>query len=179
MLANAAGTLAVTPLVPLLARRSGPRCPVVVGGVLAAAAYLLLAARHGTGIEVCTGLVVEGAGIGLAFAGIAALAVDGVPADRTGVAAGMNTICRTVGGAVGTTASGALLATSAASSGTGHPAPAAYTVAFLGFAGALALSALIAASGDRPSPQRRGLAGAGAPHVPTGPLVHRLEEDPS
>jgi MFS family permease len=179
MLANAAGALAVTPLVPLLARRSGARSPVVAGAALAAASYLLLAARHGTVVEVCTGLVAEGAGIGLAFAGIAALVVDGVPAGRTGVASGMNTICRTVGGAVGTTASGALLATSAAASGTGHPAPAAYTVAFAGFAAALALSALVAASGDSSWPRPRTrlrtrprtLAGGAAGQVPTGPLT--------
>ena len=162
MLVNAAGTVAVTPLVAVLARRAGARAPIVVGGALAAAAYAGLGLWHADAVQVCAGLLVEGCGIGLAFAGIASAVVDSVPADRTGVAAGINTICRTVGGAVGTAACGALLAASAATSGTGRPAAGAYRLAFAGFAIALALSAVAARrapgprSGGDPRPRRHG-----------------------
>ncbi|HEY6798967.1 MAG TPA: GNAT family N-acetyltransferase [Kineosporiaceae bacterium] len=116
----------------------------MAGGALAALAYELLAVRHATPGQLWSGLVLEGCGIGLAFAGIAAVVVESVPADRTGVSSGINTICRTVGGAIGTTVCGALLAASTATSGTGHPGPHAYTLAFAGFGLALALSSLVA-----------------------------------
>ena len=42
-----------------------------------------------------------GVGIGLAFAALGNLIVQAVPPDQTGVASGMNTVLRTLGGAVG------------------------------------------------------------------------------
>jgi MFS family permease len=42
-----------------------------------------------------------GVGIGLAYAALPNLIVQAVPSDQTGVASGMNTVLRTLGGAVG------------------------------------------------------------------------------
>jgi hypothetical protein len=42
-----------------------------------------------------------GVGIGLAFAALGNLIVQAVPAQQTGVASGMNTVLRTLGGALG------------------------------------------------------------------------------
>jgi EmrB/QacA subfamily drug resistance transporter len=48
---------------------------------------------------ICTALL--GVGIGLAYAALGNLIVQAVPPDQTGVASGMNTVVRTLGGAVG------------------------------------------------------------------------------
>ena len=42
-----------------------------------------------------------GVGIGLAFAALGNLIVQAVPPEQTGVASGMNTVMRTLGGALG------------------------------------------------------------------------------
>ena len=47
------------------------------------------------------GLGCSGLGIGLAFASLANLIVQAVPQEQTGVATGMNTVMRTLGGALG------------------------------------------------------------------------------
>jgi len=44
---------------------------------------------------------VLGVGIGLAFAALGNLIVQAVPASQTGIASGMNTVLRTLGGALG------------------------------------------------------------------------------
>ncbi len=56
-----------------------------------------------------------GVGIGLAFAALGNLIVQAVPAHQTGVASGMNTVMRTLGGALG----GQIVATLIADN-TGH-----------------------------------------------------------
>ena len=42
-----------------------------------------------------------GIGVGLAFAALGNLIVQAVPPEQTGVAGGMNTVMRTIGGAIG------------------------------------------------------------------------------
>lgn len=164
MLLNAAGSLVMTPVVGVLVRRVGGRAPLVLGGLFGALGFVLLSEWHGSVAEVCVGLTVQGCGIGLAFAGIALLTVEAVPAGMTGVATGINTIFRTVGGAIGTTAAGAVLA---GSSAAGEPsAPWAYTTVFAGCSAALVLTALVARSVPGGAP-RRSPAGEVLSAVPT------------
>ena len=61
----------------------------------------------------------EVSGIGFAFASLANLIVEAVPRDQTGVASGMNTIVRTIGGAVGAQVAVSILATHMLADG--HP----------------------------------------------------------
>jgi type IV secretory pathway VirB2 component (pilin) len=68
-----------------------------------------------------------GVGIGLAFAALGNLIVRAVPAHQTGVASGMNTVLRTLGGALG----GQLAATFVvASTVHGLPALTGFTMTF-------------------------------------------------
>ena len=61
--------------------------------------FAALAHRHPYEMLITTFLL--GMGIGLAFAALGNLIVQAVPPTQTGVASGMNTVMRTLGGAVG------------------------------------------------------------------------------
>ncbi|MCU7727551.1 MFS transporter [Actinoplanes sp. KI2] len=141
LLPTAAGTLAVTPLVGRIGEASGPRSALFLGGLAAAVSYGWMAVAHGSRVSLLLALLLEGAGIGLAFAAVAVRTVRSVPADQTGVATGINTIMRTVGGTLGTNLAGMLLAATATVDG--QPSPAAYTVCFAVFGVALLGAALL------------------------------------
>ena len=79
-------------------------------------------------------MLLMGIGIGFAFAAMANLIVEAVPPEQTGVATGMNTIVRTIGGAIGSqVAAGIVTATLL------HDIPTerGFTIAFAASAGAL------------------------------------------
>ena len=61
--------------------------------------FAALAHRHPYDMLITTALL--GFGIGLAFAALGNLIVQAVPPTQTGVASGMNTVMRTLGGALG------------------------------------------------------------------------------
>ena len=61
--------------------------------------WLFLAHRHPYDMLISSTLL--GLGIGMAFAALGNLVVQAVPAYQTGVASGMNTVMRTLGGALG------------------------------------------------------------------------------
>jgi EmrB/QacA subfamily drug resistance transporter len=81
-------------------RRFSSRQALVAGSAISAVAlgWLGLASRPAD-MLICSALL--GAGIGLAYAALGNLIVQAVPPDQTGVASGMNTVVRTLGGAVG------------------------------------------------------------------------------
>jgi MFS family permease len=58
-----------------------------------------------------------GIGIGLAFAALGNLIVQAVPPQQTGVASGVNTVMRTLGGALGGQLSATFIASNVAGSG--------------------------------------------------------------
>lgn len=112
-----------------LGARRGPRLPLLLGAVIAGAAFVFLAVAHSERWQIyvaCAGL---GLGIGFAFASMANLIVDAVPPSHTGVATGMNTIMRTIGGAIGGQIAASVVAGHLQSSGL--PAASGYTVAFV------------------------------------------------
>jgi predicted MFS family arabinose efflux permease len=151
LLPTAAGTLAVTPLAGRISRPAGPRSALFLGALAAAAAYAWLAFAHDSRVSLLVALLLEGAGIGLAFAAIVIRTVGSVPADQTGVVTGVNTIMRTVGGTLGTSVAGGLLG--AVTTAAGRPSNAAYTIAFAAFSAALLAAALIGLRpGARPRP---------------------------
>jgi MFS family permease len=73
----------------------------VAGSVFATASFALLLIAHEESWNVYLATGVLGIGIGLAFAALGNLIVEAVPPDQTGVASGMNTVMRTLGGALG------------------------------------------------------------------------------
>jgi len=82
-------------------RRFGSRPALVAGAAVSAVAcgWLTFTNRHPYDMVVSSLLL--GVGIGLAFAALGNLIVQAVPPHQTGVASGMNTVLRTLGGALG------------------------------------------------------------------------------
>jgi EmrB/QacA subfamily drug resistance transporter len=81
-------------------RQFSSRAALISGSAISAAAcgWLVVASRPA---DMLLSSTLLGVGIGLAFAALGNLIVQAVPADSTGVASGMNTVVRTLGGAVG------------------------------------------------------------------------------
>ncbi len=108
-------------------RRFGSRRALVAGAAVSAVAcgWLTFTSRHPYDLLVSSLLL--GIGIGLAFAALGNLIVQAVPPQQTGVASGMNTVLRTLGGALG----GQLAATFvAANTLRGLPAQTGFTTTF-------------------------------------------------
>jgi EmrB/QacA subfamily drug resistance transporter len=82
-------------------RRFSSRSALIAGAAVSAVAcgWLTIASRHPYDMLFSSTLL--GIGIGLAFAALGNLIVQAVPANQTGAASGMNTVLRTLGGAVG------------------------------------------------------------------------------
>lgn len=126
-------------------RRVGSKLPLLVGGTVGAAAFLLLVVAHSSPWEVYVASALLGIGIGLTFAALPNLIVEYVRQDQTGVATGMNTVMRTIGGAVGVQLSATLLLTDVGAGGS--PASSGYGLAFgmsaLAFVASVAVAPLI------------------------------------
>jgi MFS family permease len=82
-------------------RRFGSRRALVAGSAISAVACAWLAVANRRPYDMLGSSVLLGVGIGLAFAALGNLIVQAVPADQTGAASGMNTVLRTLGGAIG------------------------------------------------------------------------------
>jgi EmrB/QacA subfamily drug resistance transporter len=116
----------VSPLGGRLSNVVGSKVPLVLGSVVTACAFVVLALGHSSW-EVYIASTLLGIGIGFAFASMANLIVEAVPPGQTGVATGMNTIVRTIGGAIGAEVAASILA---AHTLAGEPTRHAYTVTF-------------------------------------------------
>jgi MFS family permease len=84
-----------------IARHFGSRAALVGGASVTALAFGYAAAAHGHPYDMLITATLLGIGIGLAFAALGNLIVQAVPPTQTGVASGMNTVMRTLGGALG------------------------------------------------------------------------------
>jgi EmrB/QacA subfamily drug resistance transporter len=84
-----------------IASRFGSKPAAVVGSLVTGASFGFIAAAHGHPYDMLISAALLGAGMGLAFAALGNLIVQAVPPQQTGVAGGMNTVMRTVGGAIG------------------------------------------------------------------------------
>ena len=138
---NAVAMLLVGPFAARLAHDHGAKVPAVLGTALTGVAFAMLAVAHGPHAEVVAGLVVQGLGIGLAFASLANLIVEAVPREQTGAATAINTIMRTVGGAFGASIPASILAAHTFA-GTTVPTEHAFTVVFWVTAAAMGVAVL-------------------------------------
>jgi len=127
--------------VGLLTRRVGLHLIVVGASLLPVAGYLGLALSHGHFWQIALATTIQGLGFGIALSALSALVVATVPHSQTASATGMNANIRTIGGAAGAAAVGAILGSHQLA---GFPSEQSYTVAFLGLAGASLLGALVA-----------------------------------
>jgi EmrB/QacA subfamily drug resistance transporter len=138
LLPSALVMLFAGPLAGVLGARMGARTPLLAGIVVAIASFVVFAAAHGQRWEIYLGSALNGLGIGLSFAAMAALIVEAVPQSQTGVATGMNTIMRTVGGALGAQVAASIVTAHVMRNGL--PAESGFTLAFSASAVALVLA---------------------------------------
>jgi EmrB/QacA subfamily drug resistance transporter len=122
-------TLVAGPLAGIMGRRMGSRWPLALGMLLVAIGAASFAMFHDHAWQIVAGMIVLGTGIGFAFAAMPKLISDAVDQTETGVANGMNTVMRSVGGVVGGQV-GAALVSSWVIAGTTVPAVTGYTAAF-------------------------------------------------
>ncbi len=141
--------LLVGPLAGRIEERVGPRIPALAGGTATLAGFAVVLAFHDSRLPLLLASALLGLGIGLAFAAMANLIVQAVPKHQTGVATGMNTVARTVGGAFGAQITAALVA----GGGGSVPTIDGYDHAFQAIVAALALAVLagLAIAGPRPA----------------------------
>ena len=153
MLPSTLAMLLVGPMAGRLERRFGSKPPLVVGVVFAMASFILLAVAHDASADIYIASGLLGIGIGLAFAAMANLIVIAVPADQTGVATGVNTVMRTIGGALGSQIIASILTVNVVAA-SGLPAERGFTIAFWLAAGVLAVGVLATlAIPGRPRPE--------------------------
>ena len=144
-----------------ISARCGSRAALLTGTGFTTAAFVLLAAAHRHPYELLLAASLLGVGVGLAFAALGYLAVQAVSNRQTGVASGMNTVMRTLGGALG----GQLAATFiAAHTAHAHPTVTGFTETFLMATGFLAVCLLAAAL----VPQQRDTRSAAGAHRAEG-----------
>ena len=133
-----------------LERIFGSKPPLLAGGVLMTASFVLLAAGSDSPWEIYVAAGLLGAGIGLSFAAMANLIIENVGPTQTGVATGMNTVMRTLGGAFGGAVTASLIAATVGVSG--YATAGGYTSAFALCAAALAVSVVAGLAIPRSTP---------------------------
>lgn len=139
MLPSSVVMLVAAPLAGWLGTRVGSRVPVLLGTAAGAVSFVWLALAHAEAWQVVLGVGLLGVGIGLSLAALANLIVEAVEPTRTGVATGMNTIMRMIGGSLG----GQLVAGVVGAhvvAGSVFPSDAGYALAFAMLAVAFALA---------------------------------------
>jgi EmrB/QacA subfamily drug resistance transporter len=148
-----------------LGTRFGSRRPLLIGIAFVGIGFVQLAFLHDAPWHIYLNSFITGAGIGLSFAAMATLIVDAVPQRQTGVASGMNTIMRSVGGALGAQIAATIVGAHVA--GGGLPSEDGFVIAFAVSAAALLLAFLAALLIPRRTER---------PAVPTGyrPLGERV-----
>ncbi|WP_034509042.1 MFS transporter [Blastococcus sp. URHD0036] len=123
-----------------LARRFGSKNLLMAGALSTAVGFALIAFVNDSLWEVSLICVLMGIGFGLAFSAMANLVVAAVPPTQTGVASGMNTNIRTIGGSIGTAVLAGVVTAGATASGL--PQESGYQAAFLLASGGLLLAAV-------------------------------------
>jgi MFS family permease len=108
--------------------RYGSRSALLVGTAFTTASFALLALAHSHPYDLLIAAALLGVGVGLAFAALGNLIVQAVSPEQTGVASGMNTVMRTLGGALGGQLSATFIA---ANTANGLPTVTGFTDTFL------------------------------------------------
>ena len=122
-----------------LEKRFGSKPPLIAGSLFTSASFLVLVVAHSQKWEIYVSTLFLGLGIGLAFAAMANLIVQAVPQNQTGVATGMNTVLRSLGGAMGGQIAASFLAGNVIAA-TGLTSERGFQIAFIFCAVALLLS---------------------------------------
>ncbi|HEU0163648.1 MAG TPA: MFS transporter [Thermomicrobiales bacterium] len=124
------GSLLSTRTSRFLTGRFGPAQVLPIGSIIVGLDMLFIALERTSRWEIVVAMILLGLGIGTTFAAMPLLIIRAVPASETGSATSMNTVLRSVGGAIGSAASIALL-TSYTPAGDVLPTDNGYTVTFV------------------------------------------------
>jgi EmrB/QacA subfamily drug resistance transporter len=143
MLPSSFVMLVCGPLGGQLGNRVGFRTVLAIGTVANALSFAILTLAHDTTLQFILANILIGIGISFGFASMANLIVSLVDPREVGVATGINTIMRTVGGAFGAAIVTALL-TADTIGASAIPTEHAYTEAFA-ISGVISVLALLAA----------------------------------
>ncbi len=143
MLPSTLVMLVAGPWAGRIATRHSSRLPLVIGTFFGMLAFISYALFHDSEWQICIGGALLGVGIGFSFASMANLVVESVPRDEVGVATGINTIMRSLGGALGAQLVASLLVGKTIAD-SAVPSEAAYTDAFIVGAVAAGLAMLAA-----------------------------------
>ncbi len=133
-----------------VARRFGSKFALLTGSGVTALAFSWIFLVHGHPYDMLISASLMGIGLGLGFAALGNLIVQAVPPQQTGVASGMNTVMRTLGGALGGQIAATFIVKNTAH---GHPTVTGFTDTFL-MAAAFLVVCLLAGlliPGTRPS----------------------------
>ncbi|HWL33158.1 MAG TPA: MFS transporter [Gaiellaceae bacterium] len=150
LLPSSLAMLVAGPLAGALGRRYGSKWPLAIGMLVVSVAALLFAAMHDEPGPVLLASALLGLGVGAAFAAMAGLIADNVDPREMGVAGGMNTVVRMIGGVVGGQVGAALL-TARTIGDSSVPAESAFTITFaLSAVTALVAAAIAVSIGSRP-----------------------------
>ncbi|MCU1514897.1 MAG: transporter [Microbacteriaceae bacterium] len=150
------------PIAPWL----GFKAQLLLGSVAVAISSIFFVFFHAEGWQIATTGAIFGIGLGLGYAAMASLIVQGVPASQTGVATGMNANVRTIGGAIGTAIVSSIVTTSIQPDG--FPSEAGYVDAFILLTAIAVVAAALASLVPGARSARR--KAAGMPVLPS-PLV--------
>jgi EmrB/QacA subfamily drug resistance transporter len=151
-----------------IAAAIGSARAVLIGVLLAAGSFSLLAIGYTRVWQILTATIMLGAAVGLTYSGMPNVIVESVPAAQTGVATGMNANIRTLGSALGgqvttsivtttivatSVVSTSAVGTSVVSTGSralSYPAGSGFTISFIVLA-VVSLGAAVVAAGVRVS----------------------------
>jgi MFS family permease len=98
---SALGMLVFGALAGPIARRFGSKASLCAGAAVAAACFALLTFAHAQPWQMLLAALLLGIGVALALSPLGNIVVGAVPPEQTGVATGMNSVMRTLGGALG------------------------------------------------------------------------------
>jgi predicted MFS family arabinose efflux permease len=147
-----------------ISARFGSRAALLAGTAFTTASFALLSLMHSHPYDLLVAAGLLGIGIGLAFAALGNLIVQAVSAHQTGVASGMNTVMRTLGGALGGQLSATFIA---GNTSNGQPTVTGFTETFAMATGFLIVcllaGALVPRGGAVPGTAEPGPEQAGAP----------------
>jgi MFS family permease len=156
--------MVVAPLAGALADRYGNRPFMILGLVLQAAGYAWVAASVGAGVgyaELGAAFTLAGIGTSLCFPTVANAVMSAVPAAEAGVASGVNSAVRQLGGVAGVAALASVFA-HAGGYGSAHAFIAGFTPALWVAVAFSALGILAALRTAAPAPAARSAALAAA-----------------
>ncbi|MEV8636181.1 MFS transporter [Streptosporangium sp. NPDC051023] len=112
-----------------LSTRLGPARSLALGAAVTAAGFGWFTVFNASVLDLIGANALQGLGFGVAYAALGALAVQHVPMDQSGIASGVNSLVRSIGGSASGAVTAALL-TSITIAGSAIPTRGAYVLSF-------------------------------------------------